>query len=198
MSEAAGGGSSVIVMAGRRIDAADAREVRFPPSRIVDVTIEIHSMLRRLRREVVVTSAACGADLIALNVARSLGMRRRIVLPFAPEEFRATSVVDRPGDWRDIYDDMIASAVKAGDLVIANQTLDRADAFTMANRRLIEEAFALSGQPTSGRIQKTRLSAAVVWEGQSRGPGDFTADFIELVKARGLTVEEIKTLRGYS
>ena len=48
---------------------------------------------------VLVCSAACGADLIALQAAGRVSLRRRIVLPFEPSRFRDSSVVDRPGDW---------------------------------------------------------------------------------------------------
>ena len=36
--------------------------------------------------------------LVALEQAKQLGVRRRIMQPFAPERFRETSVVDRPDD----------------------------------------------------------------------------------------------------
>jgi hypothetical protein len=57
--------------------------------RIVDLLAEEHT-------EALVCSAACGADLIALEEAERLGLRRRIVLPFSPRQFRETSVTDRP------------------------------------------------------------------------------------------------------
>jgi hypothetical protein len=41
------------------------------------------------------SSAACGADIIASEVASEIGLRRRIVLPFARDLFRETSANDR-------------------------------------------------------------------------------------------------------
>jgi hypothetical protein len=189
-------GLPTVVVAGRRIDAAGATPPRFPLSRLADITIEVYTMLRRHRPAVVVSAAACGSDLIALAAARTLGIRRRIVLPFAPAKFRAGSVVDRPGDWGDLYDEMIENAEKAGDLVILAKAAKLAEPYTAANERLLEEAFALSGETPGRRIAKSKLCAVIVWEGRSRGAGDHTAAFADLAKSRGVFVEQILTVRG--
>jgi hypothetical protein len=39
------------------------------------------------RAVALVCSAACGADLVALEEAERLGIRRRIILPLAPSSF---------------------------------------------------------------------------------------------------------------
>ena len=64
------------------------------------------------------TSAACGADLIGLSEAGKLGIRRRVVLPFSREKFRAESVIDRPGEWGHLYDMVLDEVSAMGDLVI--------------------------------------------------------------------------------
>jgi hypothetical protein len=46
------------------------------------VTERLRKVFRAERASIVVSSAACGADLIDLREARALGLRRRIVLPF--------------------------------------------------------------------------------------------------------------------
>ena len=68
--------------------------------------------------QVVVSSAACGADLLALEQAGGLGLRRRVVIPFDRERFRAGSVVDRPGDWGGLYDSILDAVGAQGDLVV--------------------------------------------------------------------------------
>jgi len=60
--------------------------------------------------------------LIVLSEAGSLGLRRRVVLPFEPKRFRETSVVDRPGDWGTIYDQVIDQVETNGDLVVLGKT----------------------------------------------------------------------------
>ena len=186
-------GLATIVLAGRRIDAPDAQPPRFPLSRLTDVTIAVHTLLRRRRPKALVCAAACGADLIALAAARSLDVRRRIVLPFPPARFCAESVVDRPGDWGALYDRMIAEAERTGDLVVLSNGPELANPFTATNQRLIAEAFRLSGETHGPRVSKSRLRAAVVWEGDPRGAGDYTHEFAELARASGVSVEEILT-----
>lgn len=44
-------------------------------------------MLAAERADALVRSAACGADLIALEEAERLGIRRCVVLPFSPDQF---------------------------------------------------------------------------------------------------------------
>ena len=74
--------SAVAALAGRRIDAPDAKEARFPPANVARVRERIAAALREHDVVALVASAACGADLIALDEAAKLGIRRRIVLPF--------------------------------------------------------------------------------------------------------------------
>src|ERR1700684_3534400 len=102
----------IIALAGRRIDAADAKQERFPAKNVAMVRERIRLMLQSQRATVVVSSAACGADLLALSEAGSLGLRRRIVLPFEREKFRATSVMDRPGEWGALYDEALNEVEK--------------------------------------------------------------------------------------
>jgi hypothetical protein len=52
-------------------------------------------MLVRVSAANVVSSAACGVDIIASEVASEIGLRRRIVLPFARDLFHETSANDR-------------------------------------------------------------------------------------------------------
>src|SRR5690349_16640107 len=89
----------IVAVTGRRPDPAGAPEARFPVANREAVAMHLERLLARLRPGALVASAACGADLIALDVARQLRIRRRIVLPCAPDQFRDASVTDRPGDW---------------------------------------------------------------------------------------------------
>src|SRR5689334_9119389 len=113
---------AVIALAGRRIDAPGAEPPRFPLGNVPLVRRRLAALLSAEHAAVLVCSAACGADLIALQEAERLGLRRRIVLPFPPERFRKTSVTDRPGDWGPVFDRLVAAAEAAGDLVILHGT----------------------------------------------------------------------------
>src|SRR5690349_4386477 len=184
----------VVALAGRRIDAAQAQELRFPLARVPLVRDRLRALLAERRAGILVSSAACGADLVALEAAERLGLRRRVVLPFAPDRFRETSVVDRPGEWGPIYDRIVEAARQAGDLVVLEGAGEGGAAYEAANGRILEETLALSGnEPGGGPVPADVAFAVIVWEGQSRGRDDATQQFASAARKRGLTVEEVST-----
>jgi hypothetical protein len=109
--------TTVVALAGRRIDAVDTHPSRFPLE-----AIPTRRLAKLLAREcaavALVCSAASGADLLALEEAERLGLRRHIVLPFPPDRFRQTSVIDRPGDWGRVFDRLVSASQEAGDLLV--------------------------------------------------------------------------------
>lgn len=177
----------IVALAGRRIDAPHVTEVRFPPTRVANVKTEIRRLLQEGHATAFVGSAACGADLIGLDAAASLALRLRIVLPFAPDEFRKTSVVDRPGDWGTLYDRVIERVRSAGDLVVLEQASGD-DAYRATNGAILDEALSLAEQ------DKRRVVAMIVWDGKSRGKDDITEQFRGEAIARGLRVVEVSTV----
>jgi hypothetical protein len=78
----------VIVGAGRRVDATDGTVARFPPQNVAEVRENIGRVLKNQKPIAIVSSAACGADLLLLDVAREMQVPRHILLPSSPEEFR--------------------------------------------------------------------------------------------------------------
>jgi hypothetical protein len=178
----------VAALAGRRIDAADAATSRFPLANTKLVRGRLQALLRAEQSDALACSAACGGDLIALNVAGALGLRRRVVLPFVPERFRATSVTDRPGDWGPLFDRIIGAVGAKGDLVVLG--LDEGDdaTYAAANDAILNEAEALAGE------ESAQVVAIIVWEGGSRGEGDLTEAFATLARARGHPIREVLTV----
>ncbi len=136
-----------------------------------------------------VAAAACGADLLALEVAGELGIRRRIVLPDQPARFRKSSVIDRPGDWAASYDRLIAEVAQRGDLVVTDQApgAPTPDYF-QTNLDILDEA---ARQAAS---LDWPLRVIVVWDGRSRGPDDVTAHFLAEARRRTLPVTEVLTV----
>jgi hypothetical protein len=176
----------IIALAGRRIDPPDAATPRFPLENVSLVTQRLRALFNTRTVKVVVSSAACGADLLALSVAGQVGIRRRVILPFGRDKFRETSVVDRPGDWGPVYDRVLDEASATGDIVTLEGTADDAEAYAAANDTILKQAAALaqSGEETL---------ATLVWEGGSRGSDDLTAAFGAEARKRGLTVIEVGT-----
>jgi hypothetical protein len=175
---------AVIALAGRRIDGPDSDPPRFPLEHVPLVRRRIADLLSEEHTEALVCSAACGADLIALEEAERLGLRQRIVLPFPPKRFRETSVIDRPGNWGPVFDRLVAAAESAGDLVILASTGDGDDAaYAAANGVIIREAEALARSPLDG--PQLRLVAVIVWEGTTRAGADASGGLLTLAMKAG-------------
>ena len=182
--------TAVVALAGRRIDLPDAQVPRFPLGNVQEVGRRVCDALCEMHAVALVCSAACGADLVALEQAKQLGLRRRIVLPFAPERFRETSVIDRPGDWGPLYDQHIVATAAAGDLLSLDIATGGDAAYAAANEAIVREAQALAAQPDGPH----RLIAILVWEGAPRPGSDATARFRDLTRRAGFDEQSISTL----
>jgi hypothetical protein len=176
----------IIALAGRRVDSAEVREPRFPATNVETVRMRIRAILQEKSATALVSSAACGADLIALSEAGQLGLRRRVILPLERGRFRDTSVTDRPGNWGSLYDQILDAVEAAGDLVILPKQLDN-EAYSAANRAILDEAVALA------RTVHEPATAVLVWDGTSRGDDDLTEEFGVEASRRGLVVAEVRT-----
>ena len=187
----------IIVFGGRRVDAADAATPRFPSASEGLVRERLREIFERYQPEVVVASAAAGADLLALEEAGARGARRRVLLPFEPERFRTTSVVDRPGEWGLRYDQVRAEVEPGGDFVVHPTTSEDErdeEAYLRVVHALLDEAMALAAQEGATGGGAAQVVAVAAWDGVSRGEDDMTAAFIEEARRRGIAVEEVATL----
>ena len=177
----------IIALAGRRVDAIDASQPRFPLRNVETVSIAVRALFKQHGATAIVSSAACGADLIGLSEAETLGLRRRIVLPFNREKFRDTSVVDRPGEWGEVYDRILDDVEANGDLVVIDSVPDD-EAYSTVNRVILDEAIGLELERTEP------VGTVLVWDGVSRGETDYTAEFGAEARKRELAVFEILTV----
>jgi hypothetical protein len=175
----------VVALAGRRIDAAGAPE-RFPLGNRVRVRDAIASMLAARPVSALVCSAACGADLLALEAAASLGIRSRVILPFSEDRFRTSSVMDRPGDWGPLFDRVMTETAARGDLVVL-ECGEGDSAYAIANQAILAEGEALAADARAARV------ALIAWDGAPRAGGDLTDDFRTEAIGRGWLVEEVLT-----
>jgi len=179
----------ILVFAGRRIDADDGDAVRFPMTNVDLVREDVAECLRRRQPSAVVGSAACGADLLVLEEAGRLGIRRRIVLPFNRTDFRASSVTDRPGDWGSRFDAVISAVTAAGDLVELRFSPGEATAYEDANLEIFLQAEQIASSPAEP------FEALIVWDGETRGDGDVTQKFFEEARRREWPTSEVRTAR---
>jgi hypothetical protein len=175
----------IAALAGRRIDAPHAEVERFPERCITNVRERIRTAFQAAGVSTLVSAAACGADLIALMAAEGLGLRRHIIIPSPIEEFRAHSVVDRPGDWGPIFDRLVSTAQAAGDLELIQVPEAGSSAYLKVNVEILNRASILA------RDNSERLSAFAVWDGALSGHTDYTQDFVQNAQKRGIPVESI-------
>ncbi|HEY7343169.1 MAG TPA: hypothetical protein VH591_20010 [Ktedonobacterales bacterium] len=192
----------VVALSGRRIDAKDSQIPRFPLTHAPMVREQIRALLRDLRAEALVCSASCGADLLALDAANELGIQFEVMLPFSPQEFRATSVVDRPGnedwDWGSLFDQLVSRARQRDTLHVAehDQTISNYETYHRVAELVLERALDLSRQLGKGGKAACpgTVTAILVWEGAPRDARDHTAHFADLAKALGLPIRTVYTL----
>lgn len=176
-------------LAGRRIDSLSAEHARFPLRNVKMVRDRIADAFSSMGVQSLVASAACGADLIAHDVALDLGLRRVVVLPSSASIFRQRSVVDRPGPWGELFDRLIADALVHGEVVELGGDDFSHDALRRANEAILDRSIALAGPRALHRVLPI-----VVWDGKPRGERDLTAGFAMLARTRGLLPYEILTL----
>jgi cytosine/adenosine deaminase-related metal-dependent hydrolase len=193
----------IIALAGRRIDALDAQTPHFPLKNTAKVQECISALFVEHEATALVCSAACGADLLALEAAGELGLRCRIVLPFDCDRFSKSSVTDRPGDWGDLFDRVSREVEAVGDLVVLHNLVEEEDAYAAVNKAILEEAIALARQDdgndshakNNSSSLEERVLAVIVWDGAKPvKKQDLTAMFAQAARERGLRIAEIPTL----
>ena len=173
----------IIVGAGRRVDAPDAGVARFPPQNVPKVRKRIERLLAKQKPLAIVSAAACGADLLLLDVAGEIRIPRCVLLPSEPEAFRVSSVTDRPGNWGELYSKVLRTSK-----VEVLKVPEGQEGYLETNLKLLNRGEMLAKQ------EHTTVNALVVWNQKSRGPGDVTAHFLEQAKLRNMSIFEISTL----
>jgi hypothetical protein len=182
-SAAAKASHPVVIQAGRRVDAPDSQSPRFPAANVSRVRARIEEYLKREQPSDVVSSAACGTDLLLLDLAGQMGIPQTVVLGTDPQTFRKSSVIDRPGDWGNLYDHVLKTA-KVETLKVA----EGQEGYLQTNIVLLDRGQSLAA------ARGVPAQALVVWNKQSRGEDDVTEHFLKQAEKRGITVVQISTL----
>ncbi len=120
--------------------------------------------------------------------AEDLAIDTQIVLPFAPEIFRGTSVVDRPRGWGKRFDHALKTVRSHENLISMDCPEQGLSAYLATNAKIIEQA-----QDIARRLH-TSVTAVVVWDGKSRGAHDITSEFRQTAIKAGLQIKEVCTL----
>ena len=185
----------IIALAGRRMDAPGAAERRFPLSMKDTVRKRLYDFFVAHSATTLVCSGACGADLLALDAASELGMRRRLVLPFDRHKFRETSVTDREpaAEWGALYDRVVDELTATRDVLTLDGAETEQQAYEGVNRAILDEASKLAQELRRLDGSPGNVIAVAVWEGSSRGADDLTAALLDEAQQRGFGAAEILT-----
>jgi hypothetical protein len=184
----------IVAVAGRRIDPEPAEMRRFPFDQVPRVERELHRLFEEVAVSMLVASAACGADLLALKVAGEMNIPARIILPFSAARFKETSVLDRPHPdyWGNLFDHAIAGARAKGELIELANDPGSDNAYSAANEAIIKDALALAH--SKEHEAKRRPVAVLIWEGKARVGTDATEEFRQRAEAAGFSLRTIVTI----
>jgi len=166
--------NSVLALAGRRTDAEGVHDA------LMDV-------LSREAVQLLVSSAARGADILAIEAAHALGIPNLIILPFEKEKFRRTSVTDGTqaeqgvANWGRRFDSVVRQAEERGRLITIAADPSMSP-YRAATHAIVREAKKRAAE------QHARLLAIAVWDGESRGKDDHTAGFLDIARNEGATI----------
>ena len=102
----------VVAFAGHMIDTPGRPVPRFPPQLVPAVETAVDERFARFHQPIVYSSAACGADLIFIDIALRRGAEVNVVLPFDRQDFVRTSVAVGGDAWVERFDAALARAAR--------------------------------------------------------------------------------------
>jgi hypothetical protein len=174
----------VLVFTGHMVDRPERPTPRFPIESEAMVRDAIRARMTTRQPVAAYGSAACGADILCLELARELGAETHIVLPFPPAEFRCASVDFAAGHWGDRFERAIAVA---DSVTICSDHHARGSVATFEYANLI-----LTGMGVlRAQILDTDLRALAVCDPSASGLPGGAASLAALWQARGLAVEHV-------
>lgn len=184
-------GPAIAIFSGHMFDTADRAEPRFPLS-LKDAAAEaIGAYIDEANIKIAYSSAACGGDLLFCREILNRNLELNIVLPFAAEDFRRSSVaingVDESMEFWDILKHANSVTIATDESHLNNPCL-----FTHA-ANLIEGYASLRATQCDGRVE---VIAAIdpYMAGEPGGTLERTIDWLE----QGIDVHviDVAMLRG--
>ena len=175
----------ILVFTGNMIDQPDRAVPRFPSSLEAAVRAALRERLDALAPLAVYASAACGADILCLELGRELGAETHVVLPFPPAEFRRASVDFATNDWSPRFEAVLAAA---DSVTVASEHRASGSSATFEYANLI-----LTGM---GRLRAQALDTALqglaAWDPDAIGAAGGSASLVSLWNAHGLPVDHVR------
>lgn len=179
----------VVVFTGHMIDGPGRARPRFPAALEASVRDALRRRLEAMAPLAAYGSAACGADLLCLEIAREIGAETHIVLPFPSADFRRASVDFAGGDWGARFDKALACA---DSVTITSDHHARGSNATFEYANLV-----LTGMGClRARMLDAPLRAVAVIDRSDRGAAGGSSSLVSLWQRRGLPVEIVETMQG--
>jgi hypothetical protein len=176
----------VVMYTGHMIDQPGRAVPRFPIELEAAVTAAVRQRLEILRPMAAYGSAACGSDILCLEVMRELGGETHIVLPFPPVEFHRVSVDFAPGRWGERFERVLAAA---------NSVTITSDHRARGSRATFEYAnFILTGMARlRAQVLQTDLCGLAISDEKppSGGGGGGAASLLGLWQSQHVGVEHV-------
>lgn len=150
----------IIVYAGVQADEPGREVPRLPADAEDALLTRLKGLLQSLQPSRLVGALASGADILFARAALSEGIPLRVLLPFATEDFRRTSVELRGEPWTSHFDRIVAD--QAVEVVTGAQPVEEtAAAFSEHNLTMLDDARALA-EDTGERVWVLTIRPAPV------------------------------------
>jgi class 3 adenylate cyclase/tetratricopeptide (TPR) repeat protein len=176
----------VVVCAGHMIDRPGRTPPRFPAHLEAAVRAALRARLETHGAGIGYSSAACGTDIIFLEVMHELGGETNVVLPYNREQFIEDSVDVVPG-WRERFEVVLERATS---VVVASEQKIGVGGLSYEYCNLLIEG--LGG--IHAEQLETELVPLAIWDGRAGdGPGG-TASYVAQWRASGHEIEVIDPL----
>jgi len=174
----------VLVLTGNMIDREGRPVPRFPAGLESAVRQAMRDSLQAARPLAAYGSAACGADILGMEIVHELGGEIHVVLPFPPNEFRTASVDVAPGDWGARFDRLLEVA---STVTIAS---DHRASGSVATFEYVNLLMTGLGQLRAELLDTTLLGLAV-WDPEAGGAPGGSASVVEAWERRGIAVDNV-------
>ena len=161
----------ILIYAGRR-QTTDAQGMRE----------RVGTLLDEIRPRLLVGSAAAGADLLVLALARERDIPARVILLGEVAEFERVSVADLGEEWSLRYREMLADTDVSVESV-ASPGPDRRAAHLMVNEVIVVTAWR-----AAAKGEKVVALAVTEPPGSGQSGGGVTADLVARAERRGWPV----------
>ena len=175
----------VVAFVGHLLDKSDRPQPRFPAHLEPAVRQALRERLTACNAGIGYSAAACGSDILFLEVLRELGGETHVVMPFCKEQFVENSVAVVTGaGWEQRFESALKAAAET---VYASEKMMTAGTASLeyVGQLLIGLAGLRAAQ------LETELVPLAVWDGKPGDGAGGTADTIAHWRGLGYTVEII-------